>query len=95
MINLNVQIKLIIFSFIFGFLLSIIMDIFYLYIKNKNTISSILLSFILIIFMTIIYFIGIKQIGYIIFHFYSILIIIGGFITYEIILKIIAKNNKK
>lgn len=95
MIHLNLQIKLIIFSFIFGFLFSIVMDILYLYLKNKNKLYSLLLSFCLICFMTIIYFAGIKQIGYIIFHFYSILVIVLGFITYDIILKIIAKYSKK
>lgn len=95
MINLNIQIKLIIFSFIFGFLFSMLLDIFYYSIKKKNKIYSILISFSLIVFMTIVYFIGINKIGYIIFHLYSLLAIVIGFIIYEVILVVIAKNNKK
>lgn len=95
MINLNIQIKLIIFSFIFGFLFSMLLDIFYYSIKKKNRIYSILVSLSLIIIMTIVYFIGINKIGYIIFHLYSILAIVIGFIIYEALLVMIAKNNKK
>ena len=95
MINLDIQIKLIIFSFIFGFLFSMLLDIFYYSIKKKNRIYSILVSLSLIIIMTIVYFIGINKIGYIIFHLYSILAIVIGFIIYEALLVMIAKNNKK
>lgn len=95
MIDLNIQIKLIVFSLIFGFLFSIILDIFYILVNKMRMIYSIFLSLIIIIFMTVIYFIGIKQIGYIIFHFYSILAIIVGFISYDLIIKMIANNNKK
>ena len=92
MIYLNIQIKLIIFSLIFGFLFSIILDTFYKIIINKNKIYSCLLSFFIVLIMTIIYFIGIKQIGYIIFHLYSVLAIILGFICYEFVKRIIEKR---
>ena len=95
MIDLNIQIKLIVFSLIFGFLFSIVLDIFYSIVKNKNKLYSLIISFIVILFMTIIYFIGIKQIGYIIFHLYSILAIIVGFISYDMIIKMIANKHKK
>ena len=95
MINLSIQIKLIIFSFIFGFLFSLVLDFFYKLIKNINKVFSILMSFFLILFMTIIYFIGISKIGYIIFHIYSVLIIVIGFFTYDIIIRIIANKDKK
>ena len=95
MIDLNIQIKLIIFSFIFGFLFSILLDSFYIFIHKLNRLSAIIISFILIFLMTVIYFIGIKQIGYVIFHFYSIIAIIIGFILYDCILRLIAKQKKK
>ena len=95
MISLNIQIKLIIFSLIFGFIFSILLDVLYNFLKNKNKISSIFISFIFIFFMTIIYFIGIEKIGYVIFHIYSIFCIIIGFISYDFILKIIANKCKK
>lgn len=95
MINLNIQIKLLIFSFVFGFLLSIVLDLFYSFLNRKRKIYSIIMSFLIILLMTIIYFIGIKQIGNIIFHFYSILAIIVGFVMYDLIIKMIANNSKK
>lgn len=95
MINLNIQIKLLIFSFIYGFLLSIVLDFFYNLLYNIHKFYSIIISFFVILVMTIIYFVGIKQIGNIIFHFYSILAIIVGFVMYDLIIKMIANNHKK
>ena len=95
MIALNLQFKLIIFSFIFGFMFSMSLEVFNKIIKKYSTIGEILLSFIFIVIMTIIYFIGIEKIGNAIFHIYSILSIIIGFIVYDIIIKVIANNNKK
>lgn len=95
MIALSLQFKLIIFSFIFGFMFSVILEVFNKKIKKYSTIVEILLSFIFIIIMTYIYFIGIQKIGNAIFHIYSVLSIIIGFVIYNIILKIIANNNKK
>lgn len=95
MIPLIVQLKLIIFSFIFGFLFSIILEQFNKIIKKYRKAIEIILSFILIMFMTFIYFIGIQKIGNAIFHIYSILSITIGFIAYDMLIKIIANNNKK
>ena len=95
MIELTLQFKLIIFSFIFGFLFSAALEGFNKVIKKYSTFVEILLSFIFILFMTFIYFIGIQKISNAIFHIYSILSIVLGFIFYDIIIKIIANNNKK
>ena len=95
MIDLSTQFKLIIFSFIFGFMFSVMLELFNKKIKKYSIILEIILSFIFIIIMTYIYFIGIQKIGNAIFHIYSILSIIIGFVIYNIILKIIANNNKK
>lgn len=95
MIDLNIQIKLLIFSFIFGFMLSMVLDVFYNYFKSFSKAFFVIMTFFIILIMTIIYFIGIQQIGYIIFHIYSILTIIVGFVMYDFIIKMIANNNKK
>lgn len=95
MIELSIQLKLIIFSFVFGFNFSILLDYFYYIIKNHNKLFSIIISFLLVLLMTIVYFVGISKIGNVTFHFYSILLIIVGFITYDIILKLIANITKK
>ena len=91
MIDLNIQFKLIIFSFSFGFLFSPFLDWF-----NKKTINiksslKIVLSFVILILATFIYFIGLQKIGYGLFHTYEILSIITGFIAYDVVNKFIAK----
>ena len=45
--------------------------------------------------MTLVYFVGISHIGYLLFHFYSILAIIFGFLSYDVIIKMIANRYKK
>ena len=95
MIELSLQIKLLTFSLIYGFLFSIILDVLYPIIKKYKKGYQIILSFFLILLMSIIYFIAIYKIGYIIFHLYSIFAIIIGFVSYDIIINIIAKRTKK
>ena len=95
MIELSLQIKLLTFSLIYGFLFSIILDVLYPIIKKYKKGYKIILSIFLILLMSIIYFIAIDKIGYIIFHLYSIFAIIIGFVSYDIIINIIAKRTKK
>ena len=95
MIDLSLQFKLIIFSFIFGFMFSIILDTFNKIIKKYPKYVEIILSFLLIVFMTVIYFVGIQKIGNAIFHIYSIISIVVGFILYDVIIKAIANTPKK
>ena len=91
MIELVIQIKLIVFSFIFGFIFSHVLEIFNSIAFKYSNIIKFLFSFILISFCTFIYFIGINKIGYAIFHIYSILSIACGFIFYDILFKNIFK----
>lgn len=95
MIDLTLQFKLIIFSFIFGFMFSSALDGFNRIVKKYNKFLQIFFSFLFILFITFLYFIGIQKIGNAIFHIYSILNIIIGFLSYDIVIKIIANNNKK
>ena len=95
MIDLNIQIKLIIFSFIFGFFFSILLEIF-----NKKTVKckksvKIILSFLVVFLSTLVYFEGINKISNAIFHIYSIITIILGFISYDLLIRLIANKNKK
>lgn len=91
MISLSIQLKLIIFSFIFGFFFSLLIEWFNKISKNYKNYLKIVLSFILIFIMSLIYFIGCQKISNAIFHIYNILCIVIGYITYDII----AKYNKK
>ena len=91
MIELDIQIKLIIFSFVFGFIFSRILEIFNKFTLKYNNILKFVLSFILISFSTFIYFVGIDKIGYAIFHIYSLLSIVLGFIFYDFLNKYVFK----
>ena len=95
MIQLSIQIKMIVFSFIFGFLFSIFLDLLYIIGCRLKKLYQILLNFIIIILSSLIYFIGITKISNGIFHVYSIICLIFGFITYDIIVKRLANKYKK
>ena len=95
MIDLNIQIKLIIFSFIFGFLFSILLEIFNKKIDKCKKSVKVILSFLVVFLSTIIYFEGISKIGNAIFHIYSIITIILGFVSYDLLIRLIANKYKK
>ena len=95
MIDLNIQIRLLVFSFIFGFMFSFILDSFNVVVKRYSRAFEIVFSFFLISFMSIIYFIGIEKIGSGILHIYSIISIVIGFVVYNMIIKVIANKDKK
>ena len=95
MIELSLQIKLLIFSFSFGFLFSAFLEWFNKVTYNKKNYIKIVLSFLIVTSFSIIYFIGIQKIGNAILHVYSLISIVVGFIVYDFIIKIIANNNKK
>lgn len=95
MIDLNIQIKLIIFSFIFGFFFSILIEMFNKKTEKCKKSVKLVLSFLTIFLSTLIYFEGINRIGNAIFHIYSIITIIVGFISYDLLLRLIANKSKK
>ena len=87
MINLSIQLKLIIFSFIFGFFLSMLLEKYNKKTINKSFIYRLLTSIILVTILDIIYFIGIYIISNAIFHIYLIINVILGMIAYKLIIK--------
>lgn len=95
MIDLNIQIKLIIFSFIFGFFFSILLEIFNKKIDKCKKSVKVILSFLVVFLSTLIYFEGINKISNAIFHIYSIITIILGFISYDLLIRLIANKNKR
>lgn len=84
MINLDLQIASLLFSFIFGFFASIMIEINYKI--NTKKILKTITTFILIIINTLIYFIGLNNINNAYLHPYFILMILLGSIS-EIFLK--------
>lgn len=87
MIELNIQLKLIIFSFIFGFFLCCLIEKYNKITVNKSIIIKAIFAIILMIVSDAIYFFGIFIIANAIFHIYSIFNIILGMITYKVIVK--------
>lgn len=95
MMTLKTQIALIIFSFFYGFIFSIFLNINYKFIYSSHKFIKILSSFLIIIISILIYFIGIKKINNAILHPYSILMVIVGFFVDICLRRIIAKRLKK
>ena len=93
--TLKTQIILLIFSFFYGFLFSIFLNINYKFIYNSNKIIKILSSFFIVMISVLVYFIGIKKINNAILHPYSILMVIIGFFVDICLHRLIAKNLKK
>ncbi len=87
MIYLNIQLKLIIFSFSFGFFFSVIVRRYNKHIINKKIIYKLFITLLMMTVMSIIYFIGIYTISNAIFHIYSLLSILLGIVIYNVIIK--------
>lgn len=95
MMNLKTQVILIIFSFFYGFIFSIFLNLNYKFIYSSNKILRVLSSLFVVIIAVLVYFIGIKKINNAILHPYSILMIILGFFVDVSLNRIIAKKLKK
>ena len=93
--KLNIQISLIFFSLIFGFLFSLFFNIGYKWLHHPKKIINLLSNILFILISLIIYFNGLQIICNGIFHIYSLLLIIIGFIVENIIGKLIEKKIKK
>ena len=89
------QFKTIIFSIVFGFVFSFFIGLNYKYIVGDKKIFSFILSFLLVLVFTLLYFIILKYINYAIFHYYEILSIIFGFLLENFIYRIVEKRVKK
>lgn len=95
MMDLKTQIILIVFSFFYGFIFSIFLNINYKFIYSSKPFIKILSSFLIIIIAVLVYFISIKKINNAILHPYSIIMVIIGFFVDICINRIIAKKTKK
>lgn len=93
--DLNIQINLIIFSFVFGMLFSLLITINYKFLYQGKNIFRFIVNLMIIIVSVLIYFIGIRKINNGILHIYSLLLIIVGFICENFIRsKLLKKHNK-
>ena len=93
--NIDIQIKTILFSFIFGIVFSICLDFNYKYIVGKRKVLSPVLTFLFVFVFTLIYFILLRYINYGIFHVYEIFFIFCGFLFEFLLSGIVEKKIKK
>ena len=92
---LEIQIKSLVFSFLFGIYFSYMIRINYKFILSLKKILRILGTFILVISNVLLYFIILLKINYGLLHIYLILMIILGVYIEYIINKLIVKMKKK
>lgn len=93
--SIIVQIKTILFSILFGIIFSVVIGLNYKYICGTKKILSFILTFMLVLVFTLLYFICLKYINFGIFHYYEILSIIFGFIVENLFYRIVEKKIKK
>ena len=92
MIDLKLQRASLLFSLIFGIILEIMIKINYKFIKQSHKLIQIILTFLVIIINTLIYFIGLKYINEAYMHPYFILMIIVGCILEDFLAKKISNT---
>jgi len=81
--TLDIQISLIIFSFIYGIFFNLFLSLNYRFIYSFNKFSQIISSFLFVLINVIIYFICLQKINNGILHIYSIIIIILSYFLLE------------
>lgn len=90
--NLETQIKLIIFSLFFGAFFALMIDINHKYLYSNKKTFKIIFTFFFIIVNIFIYFLILKKINEGILHIYSLICIITGFFVENIIIKKVVKK---
>ena len=92
MMNLNTQIKLIIFSLIFGIFFALMIDLNHKYLYTNKKYFKIIFTFFFVLVNIFIYFLILQKINNGIIHIYSIICLIVGFIIEQIIKKQVVKK---
>ncbi len=85
--NIEIQIKLILFSILYGIYFGGMIDLNHKYLYSNRKIFKILFTFIFMLFNIVLYFLILKRINQGILHYYSFLCIVFGFIIENIIVK--------
>lgn len=83
--ELIVQLKLIIFSFLYGIFFAFTLNINYKFINSKRKILKVIFTLVFIILNTLIYFAILQKINNGILHYYSFICIVLGFLSENLI----------
>ena len=92
--NLETQIKLIIFSFIFGIFFALMIDINHKFLYINKKVFKIIFTFFFVLVNVFIYFLILKKINEGILHIYSFICIILGFFIEQLFHKKVVKIRK-
>ena len=93
--SLNIQIKTIFFSIFFGFIFSLVLGFNYRFIIGNKKVLSPILTLLLVIVFTLLYFIILNNINCGIFHIYEIFCIFFGFLFENLVVGFVEKKSKK
>jgi len=93
--DINVQIKTLLISFVYGIFFSFFLGLNYKFIYSDKKIFKIIISFLIVILNVLVYFIILKKVNNGIFHIYEILALISGVIIENWLSGIVAKRVKK
>ena len=96
MINLDMQIKALIFSFIYGIFVALMINVNYKCLFNKNKIFKLIFNFIFILDISLLYFFLIQNINYGYLHIYFFIVfILGFFLSFKFFKQKIRKGSVK
>lgn len=94
MMDLNTQIKLIIFSLIFGIFFALMIDLNHKYLYTNKRYFKIIFTFFFVLVNVFIYFLILQKINNGIIHIYSIICIILGFFIEQLFIKQVVKKKE-
>ena len=93
--NINIQIYSLLFSFLYGIIFYILLEINYNFLFEGKSIYRIIISFLFVIVLSLIYFLILLKINNGILHLYFFLLMFTGYLLSFVIYKklIVKKNN--
>ena len=98
--ELTTQLHLLVFSFLYGVVFSILINLNYKFLYNEKKLLKTIFTIVFVLVNVLIYFFILLKINYGMLHIYSLLMIIVGFVLENIIenkliLKLVARYKKK
>ena len=92
--NLKIQIYSLLYSFLYGILLYVLLDINNNILYKKKYIFKVVISFLFVIFISLLYYLLLIKINYGILHFYFFIAMFTGYLFSFLILKKIIEKRK-
>ena len=85
--KLDIQILTLLFSFFYGIFFSWMVSLNYRFIYGDKKLLQVIFTFVFMIVMVMIYFLGLKMVNDVILHFYEFIMIIFGFFVEHFVRK--------